>query len=92
MIKASVTFDEPGRHRAGPPSGSNIFLLAGIMAITPWTMCCRSPTPCMIDQVSISLYVYDLFEEKNEQIYNLRIHYKSWLVICRQKMVRVEQP
>ena len=26
---------------------------------------------------------------KREQIYNLRVHYKSLLVICRQKMVRL---
>ena len=34
--------------------------------------------------------MYDLL--KTEQIYNLRIqfHYKSWLVICRQKMVHLE--
>ena len=30
--------------------------------------------------------MYDLL--KKEQIYSLHIYYKSWLVICRQKMVR----
>ena len=32
--------------------------------------------------------MYDLL--KKEQIYIPRIHYKSWLVISRQTMVRLE--
>ena len=27
---------------------------------------------------------------KKKQIYNFRIHYKSWLVICKKKTVRLE--
>ena len=33
-------------------------------------------------------YMYDLL--KKEQIYNLCIYYKSWLVICRQKINRIK--
>ena len=32
--------------------------------------------------------MHDLLEK--EEICNLRIYYKSWLVICRQKMVPLE--
>ena len=32
--------------------------------------------------------MYDVL--KKEHIYNLRIHCKSWLVICRHKTVRLE--
>ena len=35
------------------------------------------------------LYMHDLL--KKEQIYNSRVHYKFWLVICRQTMMRLEK-
>ena len=36
------------------------------------------------------MYVFIVWFIQNVHIYNLRIHYKSWLVIFWQKMVRLE--